>query len=146
MGFPEDAPFMKLSSGEILLSRKRLPCQQPFQRMMVTYDGRVSMCCYDWGSMYSIGYVSDKCLGDLHYDKIQIKESINKEKSAFKDMKRAIMPPQFNIPKMEVKSLYEIWNDKEVAKVRLKHALGKADEINICNQCTFKDTYNWKGE
>ena len=140
---PHNAPFMKLSNGEILLSRKRLPCEQPFQRIMVTYDGRVSMCCYDWGSMYTIGYVSDKCFKDINYDKYSVKESIKKEKKAFKDMKRAVMPPQLNLPKLEVKSLFEIWNGEDVSKVRLKHALGNSDEINICSSCTFKDTYDW---
>ncbi len=139
----DNVPFMKLSNGEIKVSKKRLPCEQPFQRIMVTYDGRVSMCCYDWGSMYTIGYVSDKCFKDINYDKYSIEESIKKEKKAFKDMSRAVMPPQYNLPKMEVKSLVEIWNGEDISKVRLKHAEGKADDINICKSCTFKDTYDW---
>ena len=44
---------------------------------------------------------------------------------------------------MEVKSLVEIWNGEDISKVRLKHAEGKADDINICKSCTFKDTYDW---
>ena len=79
-----NAPFMKLSDGEILISRKRLPCEQPFQRIMVTYDGRVSMCCYDWGSMYTIGYVSDKCFKDINYDKYSVQKSIKKEEKPLK--------------------------------------------------------------
>ena len=139
----ENIPFMKLSNGEIKVSKRRLPCEQPFQRIMVTYDGRVSMCCYDWGSMYTIGYVSDKCFKDINYDKYSIQESIKKEKKAFKDMTRAVMPPQFNLPKMEVKSLVDIWNGDDISKVRLKQAQGKANDINICSSCTFKDTYEW---
>ncbi len=139
----ENSPFMKLSNGEIKVSKRRLPCEQPFQRIMVTYDGRVSMCCYDWGSMYTIGYVSDKCFKDINYDKYYIQESIKKEKRAFKDMTRAVMPPQFNLPKMEVKSLVDIWNGDDISKVRLKQAEGNANDINICSSCTFKDTYEW---
>ena len=90
-----DTPFMKLSSGEIMISKKRLPCKQPFQRMLVTYDGRVSMCCYDWGSMYTVGFVSDVNFADLNYDKYKVKDLIEKDANAFKDMKRAEMPPQF---------------------------------------------------
>lgn len=140
---PNNAPFMKLNNGEILLSRKRIPCEQPFQRLMVTYDGRVSMCCYDWGSMYTVGYVSDKCFNDINYDKYSVLNSIKKQKKAFKDLNRAVMPPQLNLPKMEVKSLVEIWNGEEISEVRLKHALGHSDDINICSSCTFKDTYDW---
>tara|TARA_B100001989_G_scaffold3713_1_gene2522 strand:+ start:72242 stop:73582 length:1341 start_codon:yes stop_codon:yes gene_type:complete len=143
LDFSENIPFMKLSNGEIKVSKRRLPCEQPFQRIMVTYDGRVSMCCYDWGSMYTIGYVSDKCFKDINYDKYYIQESIKKEKKAFKDMSRAVMPPQFNLPKIEVKSLVDIWNGDDISKVRLKHAEGNANDINICRSCTFKDTYEW---
>ena len=28
--------------------------------MMVTYDGRVGMCCMDWGAKHNLGYLSDK--------------------------------------------------------------------------------------
>tara|TARA_B100000989_G_C19531090_1_gene469921 strand:- start:4611 stop:5972 length:1362 start_codon:yes stop_codon:yes gene_type:complete len=141
---PENAPFMKLNSGEILISSARLPCEQPFQRLMVTYDGRVSMCCYDWGSMYSVGYVSDKCFKNLNYDKEKIVDSINKNKPAFKEMTRAKMPPQYNLPEFKVKLLKDIWKDKHISLVRSMHAKCKGDKINICNKCTFKDTYDWK--
>ena len=36
------------------------------------------------------------CFKDINYDKYSVKESIKKEKKAFKDMKRAVMPPQLN--------------------------------------------------
>ena len=141
-GLPYDSPFMKLSSGEIMISKKRLPCKQPFQRMLVTYDGRVSMCCYDWGSMYTVGFVSDIDFGDLNYDKYKVKDLIEKDAKAFKDMKRAEMPPQFYTAPKRKQKLSEIWQDFSISKVRNEHANGTCD-INICKQCTFKDTYDW---
>ena len=41
--------YLKTGSGKFYVSTKRKPCEQPFQRLLITYDGRVSMCCYDWG-------------------------------------------------------------------------------------------------
>ena len=40
---------MKDSKNNIYISNERLPCEQPFQRVLTTYDGKVGMCCYDWG-------------------------------------------------------------------------------------------------
>ena len=41
--------------------------------MLVTYDGRVSMCCYDWGSMHPVGYVDKLAIetGEKEYNKIK---------------------------------------------------------------------------
>ena len=40
------------------------------QRMLITYDGRVSMCCYDWGSMHPVGYVDKLAIetGEKEYE------------------------------------------------------------------------------
>lgn len=141
-GMSYDTPFMKLSSGEVMISKKRLPCKQPFQRMLVTYDGRVSMCCYDWGSMYTVGFVSDIAFADLNYDKYKVKEFIEKDSKSFKEMKRAEMPPQYYTAPKRKQKLSEIWQDYSISKVRNEHANGTCD-VNICKQCTFKDTYDW---
>ena len=59
----------------ILTFKGRKPCEQLFQRLMVTYDGSVGMCCHDWGAQHSIGYVSseafevDKITNDLEKNK-----------------------------------------------------------------------------
>ena len=65
---------------EYIYFKGRLPCEQPYQRMLVTYDGRVSMCCYDWGSMHPVGYVDDLAikLGDKDYEKIKKAEANQK--------------------------------------------------------------------
>ena len=39
-------------NGKIKISKGRKPCNQIFQRLMVTYDGRVAMCCMDWGAQH----------------------------------------------------------------------------------------------
>ena len=32
--------------------------EQVFQRLMITYNGRVGMCCHDWGAQHGVGYVN----------------------------------------------------------------------------------------
>ena len=45
-----NSEIMRDNDGNIFISKKgRLPREQPYQRMLVTYDGRVSMCCYGLG-------------------------------------------------------------------------------------------------
>ena len=46
----ENSPYMRNPDGKIFVSKKRKPCEQPYQRLLVTYEGRVAMCCYDWGN------------------------------------------------------------------------------------------------
>ena len=71
-----NAEIMKDPDGNLFVSKGRLPCEQPYQRMLVTYDGRVSMCCYDWGSMHPVGYV-DQLAYDT-FDKLQNELSCDK--------------------------------------------------------------------
>ena len=68
-----NSEIMKDSDGNLFVSKGRLPCEQPYQRMLVTYDGRVSMCCYDWGSMHPVGYVDKLAIdiGEKEYEKIK---------------------------------------------------------------------------
>ena len=51
-----NSPYMVNANGEISISRKRKPCEQVFQRLMITYNGRVGMCCHDWGAQHGVGY------------------------------------------------------------------------------------------
>ena len=55
--YGNDAVLMKDSKNNIYISNERLPCEQPFQRVLTTYDGKVRMCCYDWGATHTVGYV-----------------------------------------------------------------------------------------
>ena len=135
--------YMKNFDGELFVSEGRLPCEQPFQRMLITYDGRVSMCCYDWGSMHPVGYVDDLAIktGDKEFQKV--KEQADQNKRGFELMNLKI-PPKFNDPPKKISTLKEIWNGEEINKVRKLHLENKLEEVTICKKCPFKDTYNWK--
>jgi len=114
--------------------------------MMVTYDGRVAMCCSDWGAMHPIGYISNECFKDEDGDKKLVIDRINNNKKGFELMKNVKLPPKFNNPSKNVQTLSEIWTGSEVERVRRFHGEGKLHKVTICKDCTFKDTYNWIGE
>ena len=135
--------YMKNFNGELFVSEGRLPCEQPFQRMLVTYDGRVSMCCYDWGSMHPVGYVDKLAIdvGDKEFEKV--KERAEKKERGFELMELKI-PDKFNLPEHKVSTLKDIWYGHEINKVRKLHVEKKIEEVTICKKCPFKDTYDWK--
>ena len=137
------ANLMKDSDGNVYISEGRLPCEQPFQRMLVTYDGRTSMCCYDWGSMHPVGYVDKKALdiGDKEYKKV--KDKADAKVKGF-ELMNLEMPRNFNTPKENVETLNKIWNGKEINLVRENHILNKLNQVEICKACPFKETYKWK--
>ena len=143
LNLPDNSPYLKKSDGSISISDSRVPCGQPYQRMFVTYDGRVAMCCEDWGAMHSIGYVSDESFNDEDGDKKLVLDHIKSGRKGFELMSDAIMPPKHNKPKKMIQTLSQIWTGHEVEKVRKAHGDNKANEISICKNCTFKDTYNW---
>ena len=141
--YGDKANLMKDSDGNIYLSEGRLPCEQPFQRMLVTYDGRTSMCCYDWGSMHPVGYVDKKAIdvGDQDYKDVK-----NKSDARVKgfEMMNLEMPKNLNTPKEKVETLNDIWNGKEINSVRENHIQNKLNKVEICKACPFKETYKWK--
>ena len=143
---PNDSPYLRKSDGSMSISNSRVPCGQPYQRMFVTYDGRVAMCCEDWGAMHPIGYVSNESFDDEDADKKLVLDRIESGRKGFELMNEAIMPPKHNQPKKIVQTLSEIWIGHEVSKIREAHGNDKANEISICKNCTFKDTYNWVSE
>jgi len=135
--------YMKNFDGDLFVSQGRLPCEQPFQRMLITYDGRVSMCCYDWGSMHPVGYVDNLAIatGDKEFEKV--KKDADQNKKGFELMNLKI-PEKFNEPEKKISTLDEIWHGKEINKVREQHLENKLEEVTICKKCPFKDTYDWK--
>ena len=58
-GVDHNAAYWRDLAGNLYVSKGRLACEQPYQRLMVTYDGSVSMCCYDWGSEHPVGYIDE---------------------------------------------------------------------------------------
>jgi MoaA/NifB/PqqE/SkfB family radical SAM enzyme len=140
--FGANTPYMRLRDGSIFLSKKRLPCEQPFQRMLVTYDGRVGMCCYDWGAQHLVGYVDDSAFNSNEEYKKVLDKSKSKHKT-FKLLQNIQMPISFNEIKKDVKKLQEIWMGEEMNKVRNCHSIGGDGTLKVCEKCTFKEVHEW---
>nr|ADH42966.1 predicted Fe-S oxidoreductases [uncultured SAR11 cluster alpha proteobacterium H17925_38M03] len=141
--YGKDAILMKDSQNNIYVSEGRLPCEQPFQRLLTTYDGKVGMCCYDWGATHTVGYLDESGFknGEKEYQKV--KNKADNKKKGF-EMMDLSMPKKNNLPEKVVRNLKEIWNGKDINKVRKAHIDNKAGDIKICKVCPFKETYKWK--
>ena len=139
----EKTPYMVDIDNNIFVSLKRKPCEQIYQRLMVTYSGRVGMCCHDWGARHGIGYLSKEAFKEDDA-KQDVVNKINKNQKGFELLKNAINPKNLNEPEKKIQTLKEIWQGKELEKVRNSHENNKIDSIPVCKGCTFKDTYDWK--
>ena len=83
----KDNELLRDQKGDLFISEGRLPCEQPYQRMLATYDGKVSMCCYDWGSMHPIGYLDKIAYENGNKDYLKVKKQIENNKKGFEMMK-----------------------------------------------------------
>ena len=54
------------------------------------------------------------------------------------------LPKKFNYPKKEVRSLKEIWFGEHINYVRTMHSKNSLESVEICKNCPFKETYQWK--
>ena len=139
----DDLNYKVQAENRISIENGRKPCEQIFQRLMITYDGRVAMCCMDWGAKHCVGYTSkegfniDKTLSDL-------KRKIESNQKGFELLINAKYPENLNSPKNEVQTLKEIWGGREINKIRNLHKKKQLNQIEICRKCNFKDTYEWK--
>ena len=140
---PLTTPYMVDIDNNIFVSLKRKPCEQIYQRLMVTYSGRVGMCCHDWGARHGIGYLSDEAYKEDQAKK-DVQNKIQKNQKGFELLKNAKNPKNFNEPRKKIESLKEIWHGDELNKVRNLHENFKIDSVPVCKECTFKDTYDWK--
>ena len=139
----ENTPFMVTADDEIFISKARKPCEQLFQRLMITYDGKVGMCCHDWGARHCLGYIDKKAFAEE--EEIQkIKNAIEKNKKGFELLRLARKPSVFNSPEKEVTDLKSIWKGKELNKIRNLHRKKDLNDVEVCKNCTFKDTYEWQ--
>ena len=138
-----NSEVMRDSDGGIFISKGRLPCEQPYQRMLVTYDGRVSMCCYDWGSMHPVGYADQLAIdvGEKEYETVKKKSDL---KTKGFELMNLEMPKIFNQPEKKVKTIEQIWFGEDINHVRTKHSKNLLEDIPICKGCPFKETYNWE--
>ncbi len=144
LGLPEDTPYMRSMTGELFVATGRLPCEQPFQRLLVTYDGRVAMCCYDWGAQHPIGYVDEATIenGETVYS--DIVSNARAGAKGFELLDRVTAPHLYNNPSKKVEPLPSLWYGSEVDRVRTCHVNGEGDRVTICKQCQFKETYDWQ--
>ena len=142
-GLAADAAYWRDLHGNIFIAAGRLPCEQPYQRMIVAYDGRVSMCCYDWGCEYPIGYVDEQAFrrGDQDYEAVMSKARAGAK--GFEQMQYTQMPRRLSDPPQRVQTLKEIWHGEIVNEVRRMHGEDRLEEVPICRRCPFKETYNW---
>ena len=110
---------------------------------MVTYDGKVGMCCLDWGAKHNLGYLSQKAYSSKEEEK-KIFNKIKEKKKGFELLKNAVLPETFNDPEKRISTLKEIWNGAELTKVREMHLNNRVNEIDICKNCNSKDTFVWE--
>lgn len=110
---------------------------------MITYDGRVAMCCMDWGAQHCIGYIDDKAF-NIEKTLNDLKAKIDSNKKGFELLKNAKYPKKFNEPEKKISSLKEIWNGKEINNIRNLHKTNSLNDVEICKQCDFKFTYEWE--
>jgi MoaA/NifB/PqqE/SkfB family radical SAM enzyme len=131
-------------NGKLFIATGRIPCEQPYQRLMVTYDGRVSMCCYDWGVEHPVGYVDEEAYTRGDEDYADVIEKVKKRAKGFELLSQVVMPKRYNEPLKEVKTLREIWHGEDINQVRELQVEGRAGEIAVCGKCPFKETYKWQ--
>ena len=140
---PENTPYMMDGEGNLSISTGRKTCKQIFQRLLVTYDGKVGMCCNDWGAQYNLGYLNN--LGfNSQKEEEKVMNNVKNNKKGFELLKDIEMPKEHNKPPKKVSSINEIWNSNVLNKVRHTHLLNNLDEINICKGCNSKDTFIWE--
>ena len=141
--YGNDAVLMKDSKNNIFISNERLPCEQPFQRVLTTYDGKVGMCCYDWGATHTVGYLDSLAYKGGEKEYVDVKKKADNKKKGF-EMMNLEMPKKNNMPEKKVEDLESIWHGNHINKVRKAHIEGSAGSIDICKICPFKETYKWK--
>lgn len=143
-GLADTTPYLRDMGGEMWFSPKRRVCEQPFQRLMVTYDGKVAMCCYDWGATHPIGYLSDASFPDPDGAYRDVLERVEARDKGFESLKNIKMPSRLNHPPMEVSSMEDIWRGREIDVVRSSQLNNCGHDLKICGACKFKDAYVWE--
>lgn len=140
---PPTTPYWRDMNQSVYVATGRVPCEQLYQRLMVTYDGRVSMCCYDWGVEYPIGYVDDAGYRDGDADYEAVLEKSRTGARGFQLLKMIEMPARYVVPPRKVQTLAEIWDGDLLNGARRRHLERDLNAIPICQKCMFKETYEW---
>lgn len=142
-GMPASTPYWRNREGRLMVSLGRLPCEQIFQRLMVSYSGSVSMCCYDWGNEHPVGYVDAQSYEEGMKPYLVTIEKARAGAKGFEGMSKLTLPVRHLAPAPRVQTLKEIWDGAILNDVRRKHINGSLDLVPICAGCPFKETYHW---
>jgi len=142
-GLPERTPHWRDMDGNLFVSVGRLPCEQIYQRLMIGYDGTVSMCCYDWGSEYPIGYVDSHAFEQTARDYAAVMHKVESRAKGFELLQNVKMPRRYVDPPKRVQTLKEIWDGQILNDVRREHVQGRLESVPFCKGCEFKETYQW---
>ena len=143
-GLSEDIPYLREADGTVYVAPSRLPCEQPFQRLLVAYDGRVGMCCYDWGAQHPVGYTDSAAIERGEKDYQAVLDAARGGAKGFDLMPKLAAPALHNRPEPVVRSLREIWQGPDIDRVRRCHIDGTAGSLDVCRGCQFKETYKWE--
>jgi MoaA/NifB/PqqE/SkfB family radical SAM enzyme len=140
---PPSTPYWRDITGAISIGLERLPCEQPFQRLSISYDGRATMCCYDWGCEYPVGCASRQAIeeGEEPYKAVFRRASAGEP--GFERLGKIKLPAPYHKLQQEVCSLASIWQGETINDVREQHVEGHLGHIPICEGCQFKETYRW---
>ena len=136
-------PFRLDADGGFFISTKRSPCYQPFQRLTVTYEGRVGMCCIDWGATHPVGFV-DRCAFENSDVYKTIKDRATKGKKGYELLNDVVVKENTGNCDHTITNLKDIWYGSEIQNVRETQYRCQLDEISICSKCSSPDTYRWE--
>lgn len=136
--------WMTDGSDHLMYATGRLPCQQLLQRLIVTYDGHVHMCCYDWGGLHTIGYLSEEAFTSGEDDIKEVLAKSQRTEKGFEKLQNLKSPPPLYTPPQEVQTLSAIWNSNHLNEIRRLHLTGRVEEMVPCQSCNFRDTYQWE--
>ena len=139
----KDTPYSVEADGNIYIAIGRKPCEQLLQRLMITYDGRVGMCCHDWGAQHCLGYI-DKLAFNIEKTIDDLEKKIINNKKGFELLKNAKKQNIYNDPEKKVQTIEEIWKGEQLNKVRNLHKQKLLNNVEICKKCDYKNTYEWQ--
>ena len=109
----------------------------------MTYEGRVGMCCIDWGVSHRVGYADKSAFdNESHYDVVV--DRVEKQKKGFELLKEVAKLDVSHHTNNEIKTLKEIWYGEDIQKVREQHYKGMINDVRVCSDCTYVDTYKWQ--
>ena len=136
--------YIAKANGDLLVSTDRKTCDQPYQRLMIAYNGQVGMCCHDWGARHCVGYLDKDGIKNYENELNETLKNVKNNKKGFELLKNVEMPEKFYEPEKKISTLKEIWLGKELQSIRSLHEAGNINQINVCKNCTYKNSYNWK--